>query len=457
MKATGWNSCLVFTAQADNRRLWLFEASGRKAQLKQSHTFLPGETLPARTVAKDWHNLWQKKLNIAWLPSRQVFLRVVQLPKCEPDELQSMVELQLEKISPLPVAQVVWSFETISQPADGLATVVVVIVERGLVAEYLGQLEAEGYLADRLEFPLLRQLKAIKLDRDATWVFANVAGAPNQCLVAWVYGGVMQNLSLLHLVSGENPVEALSKQLAQTAWAGEVEGWLTVEPRWVLVTPPEKAELWRNGLTTWSGSSVEVIEPLTEAELATQSAENLAPGLRQADLLPSDFATRYRQQFIDHLWMRVLGAVVTLYIVGVVIYFAGVQVVKYQLGRVENQITERTKPHKETLQTKERLGVLQEQVGLKFAALDCLQAAAELLPTELQLTQLQFQRGKTFTLYGTATPDNQEQITEYNAALAKATVDGLPVFAKVNAPTSQMRGNVLTWTFSCELRNAAVP
>ena len=45
-------------------------------------------------------------------------------------------------------------------PQTNLQTVVVVIAARNVVEEFLGELEGQGYLADRLELPLLDQLQA---------------------------------------------------------------------------------------------------------------------------------------------------------------------------------------------------------------------------------------------------------------------------------------------------------
>ena len=44
----------------------------------------------------------QPRLNIAWLPLEHVFLRVVELPASNADELHSMVGLQLEKLHRYP-------------------------------------------------------------------------------------------------------------------------------------------------------------------------------------------------------------------------------------------------------------------------------------------------------------------------------------------------------------------
>ena len=76
------------------------------------------------------------------------------------DETLAMVELQLEKLSPMPVAQIVWSIHVLPHAEGNLQTVIVMIVARNAVEEFLGQLEGQGYLADRLELPLLDQLQA---------------------------------------------------------------------------------------------------------------------------------------------------------------------------------------------------------------------------------------------------------------------------------------------------------
>ena len=61
-----------------------------------------------RTSPRNLGQLWQPRLNIAWLPTESVFFRVVQLPPSTFAETLAMVELQLEKLSPLPVGQMLW-------------------------------------------------------------------------------------------------------------------------------------------------------------------------------------------------------------------------------------------------------------------------------------------------------------------------------------------------------------
>lgn len=242
-----WHSCNVLQPGVQLRQLWQFNAAGSKFNLLKQETKLPSEPLPANLIGKDWQTLFQPRLNVAWLPADKVFLRVLQLPKADAAETQSMVELQLEKLSPQPIAQIVWSFQIVplvKQSAVGselqphatgeLQTVIVIMAARHHVEEYLGQLEGQGFLADRIELPLLDELRATKIKQNGAWVYPAVGGQEAACLVAWWYDGVLQTLCLVHLPAGEKRGAALREQFAQTAWAGELEGWLTSEPVFTL-------------------------------------------------------------------------------------------------------------------------------------------------------------------------------------------------------------------------------
>ncbi|HZI33183.1 MAG TPA: hypothetical protein VFF11_12645, partial [Candidatus Binatia bacterium] len=96
-----WNSCNILHLAPDAKRLWQFDAKGGGFVLGREQRVSHAEPFPAKGVAKSWASLWQPKLNIAWLPADAVFLRVVELPASNFEETQAMVELQMEKLSPI--------------------------------------------------------------------------------------------------------------------------------------------------------------------------------------------------------------------------------------------------------------------------------------------------------------------------------------------------------------------
>ena len=451
------NQCNVLSAAGDPRQLWRFSAGMKDFNFNGEKSVPAGQLLPANWVAKDWGELVARKLNIAWLPLDSVFLRVLQLPKCDPSELLSMVEFQLEKLSPLPVAQIVWSCEKIpsrSKLPREMQTVVVAIVARSVVEEFLGELETSGYLADRLEIPFLHELLATAIDADGAWIYLRKLGERHVCLAAWWYAGTLQNFTILPLTTPENFAAEIKDHLHQTAWAGELEGWLTSSPQVQLVAGPESLELARQIAAGWTEQTVTAVPGVPPAQLATLSARRAAAGQSRLNLVPADFTARYKQKFIDGVWMRALGAVLVLYLLALLIYFGAVQVVQYQRDNVDGEVTAISGSYTNALKARARIEVLQDQINLRHAALDGLKLVSENLPTELTLSSVVFQQGKTLTLRGVAPAGQTPKITEYNSALSKIMLNGAPMFNAVNSPTivTAPGGQTADWYFTSELR-----
>jgi hypothetical protein len=449
------HACHVLAAGPTGRRLWRFEVKGSTLQLDRAEQFNTDQPLPRHWGTKDWRTLGRPRLHIAWLHPDRVFLRVVHLPVATPDETRAMIELQLERLSPLPVAQAIWSYHPMPGAPQGQQTLVVVIVARETVESFLGQLESAGYQPDRLELGALDQLAAVPVTGDGAWIHAGVLGRPDLALVAWWYGGILQNLSFLQLPPPDNRPALIRSQLHQAAWAGELDGWLTRPPEWHLVADPVTAAEWEPALSEGLQTTVHVQPPPPPDELARRTAERALQANGLPSLLPADHATRYRQSFVDRLWMTGLGAVVGLYLLGVIGYFAALGVLQFQLRRVEARIEEITPEYNRASQLKARAQVLQDRQDLRFAALDCYKLVAELLPEGATLQSFDFADGRRLTLNGTCPEDRVMAVIEFSSALRKAQVRGQPMFdPQKGEPFTQRRtpnANVVSWNFSLEL------
>jgi hypothetical protein len=143
-----WYSANVLQSLPGGRRLWRFSAKGDRFVLGGEKTLTLREPAPAA--------LGRQELAVppppqasTWPGCRldKVFLRAVQLPGADAAEIASMVELQLEKLSPLPVTHIVWSLYLVPKPAgkpDVLQTVIVIIAARGYVEELPGRHPGAG-------------------------------------------------------------------------------------------------------------------------------------------------------------------------------------------------------------------------------------------------------------------------------------------------------------------------
>jgi len=409
-------------------------------------------------------------LNVAWLPPENVFLRVIELPKSNFDETLAMVELQLEKLSPIPVTQIVWTMHVLPQPAGSeaaagnLQTIVVVIAARNGVEEFLGKLEDRGFLADRLEVPFLDQLEMDGSSRQPeagadAWIYPLLLGSQSAALVAWWCGGTLRNLSFVTLPPAGDRAAELKKQLALLAWSGELEGWLTAPPQWHLVADPVNAAEWENALREILSEPVRVSQPLPPADLAARTARRAAAASGRVNLLAADFSARYHHQFVDRLWLRGLGATGVLYAVGVAIYFCAVGVLNYRTQDVERQVAAKSGSYTLANQLKARYGVLKERQELKYAALDCWKVIAEQMPGGISLQRFSFADGRKLSLNGTCESDQIDLITGkggFYDSVRKAKLNGQPMFNPNPNNSEQLTyrtaGNKVTWNFGLELQ-----
>lgn len=454
-----WNTCHLLHLAPEGQRLWHFDAKAGSYVLGREQVIGGTEALPTKAVAKGWSSLWQPKLNLAWLPPEEVFLRVLELPASSPAETAQMVELQLEKLSPVPVTQVVWTYHPLARrgaEGENLQTVVVILVPRTVVETFLGQVEAVGFQPDRLETAMLDQLEAIEPTTDGPWVLPQPLAGQNGALVAWWTGGVLRNVSLVVLPPAGDVRAELKQQLALITWSGEMEGWLDTSKKseWHLVADPVSAAKWEPLLSGALETTIAVQPPLPLAELAGRTARRAA-ATTVASLLPPEHTLRYRAQFVDRLWLRGLLAAGLAYLAGLAVYFCLVGYAAYQTSSVESQVAALGQSYTNALQLRARHDVLQERTDLKFAALDCWRLVAEKLPDGLTLQRFSFADGQTLSLSGNVPAADISKIISFEKELRKAKLDGQDFFKGVSTSANQLswneHGDADYWRFGLDL------
>jgi len=203
---------------------------------------------------------------------------------------------------------------------------------------------------------------------------------------------------------------------------------------------------------------VEVLEPLPAPRLAAATAQRAAFMPANANLLPAEFSTRYHQQFVDRLWMRSLFAIAGIYTIGVTIYLVALGFANYRTSGVEQQTADLGRSYTNALQLEKKLSILKERQDLKFAALDCYRAVAELMPETLTLEGCNFSDGRRFTLNGTAPPDDVQKLYTFESELRRYTVtNNQPLFdaSKNDIPTiRKINESTINWNMGLELKRS---
>ena len=426
-KKTKWSSCNLLEPATEGSRLCQFSVKSKKVKLSGDLRVAGGDDPPAKAVDKDWRDLLSHKLNIATLPPEKVFLRVVELPECEPDELLPMVEFQIEELSPLPMAQTVWSAEVVpgSAGAEGNQTVIVMIAERGVVEDRLDELEAVNYIADRLEVPLLRELVPGEPREDGAHIQL-VQGADSVVvLVSWWFDGRLRDVNSFNLPDTAASRDALVEKINSVALAGEVAGWMPDEPACHLAKRGDVAADWNAALAKCFGRIREV-EPMRDEDLATAAAEfaarTTAPGL-----MIEDYRLRNRQRFQDGLWMQGVKGAMTLVLIVLCGFFAYGSWLQSDLEKWKLKVRNEGAKYTNALSLKAKMQTLKKQEALKTAALNAWAKVSTNLPPELKFSELKFTSNPTLDgstsrklqIWGAVDSSNKTLLANYQELLTR--------------------------------------
>jgi len=456
-----WKSCNILKATPTGYTLWHFEVTHGEPKLVTYLQIEQQTPLPTSLVSKNWRSLLSPRLNIAWLPSDSIYLRILQLPQVSNEELHSMVELQIEKLSPIPPSQALWAFYPLSlkpsADSEKIQPVVVLIAEREAIETQIITLEEKGYLADSLEVPVIDLIELTKPEGNVVCIYPEATLFAGAVVLAWWSDSTLKHINTIQLPSTENRVTVFKHLFLQTLTAGTLEGIFKTPEKIKLVVPKEQTDQWLALIKEAAPLPIETVEAPSSEQLALATAKRVIRTSAPSTLMPKEFAIRYRQQLIDSLWMRSLGALVSAYAVFVLIYGAALQVLRWQTDKVQSELRALNQAYTNALRLEARLNVLREREQLKFAALDCWKTIVELLPEEATLQAFDFTEGRRLRIDGTIPADQVSKVLDFNEAVRKVERDGKPMFKNFSEFNSRTDPNNVTasWNFSCELNLAS--
>ena len=335
-----------------------------------------------------------------------------------------------------------------------------VLAERSAVDGVLSQLESIGYQTDQITFSGLQGLVGFEPPSDCvriSWEPRDEHSA--DCLISWHIDGWTKDAGLVHVPMDERGAQALVNHLNNAAWSGELEGWLKQAPEVRFEGPEEEPGLWIEAAKKWSSLGVEHED--APHSVRPKNAPNDQHGKSTVNLMPEDVHRGYRQSYVDGLWWSSLKGVGLIYIFAVGIYFAAMEWRKTENLDLQVAMRNAPTPLPTPWHYRQKSTSLQEQVDLKYSALDSLRMISELMPDGMSLLSFNFRQGKIVTLRGNIPTDQTAKVTDYHESLIGAQVDGKALFENVSDPTISATGTSRrnpvqssTWSFNCELRRS---
>jgi Tfp pilus assembly PilM family ATPase/Tfp pilus assembly protein PilN len=404
------------------------------------------------------------------LRSADVFCRLVTLPTATDAELRPMLEMQLENLSPLPVEQVVFSYEIVRK-AEKQSDLLVAIARRDAVVGRLELLRQAGFAVEKLDLDALALLDFLGHEKP-------LSEKELASLALVVLEGDTATLLLIH---DHQPHSIIAVPLGSEAplaeTAARIGGELRLAQTAVQASRPEAvwpvvrvlqrsaenspgagldSRAFAAALASQIGTPCEPLD-LDERQRAGLGAVGLctraSSGRARMNLVPAEYLTERRRLARKQQFKLAAIALAALY--GVFIAVAGVAFVYQfnQLGTLEDEIEELRVPYERALALRDDLRVLQEYVSNRSVPLEILSELQKLKPDAVCLTEFQFADGEQATLSGYAS--SASVVSEFEAKLQKSPF--FPGGTALSPLTNQkVAGNVVVrFTIQCRIKKSA--
>ncbi len=380
-----------------------------------------------------------------------VLCQILRLPATDPAELKQMLDLQIDNITPLPLEEVVYSYEPL-EAADGQTRMLVAIARKSKVNERVEALESAGLQPEIVSVDALAMFHALARrnllaedDRLNVLVILGVVSAE-----VIVYSRVVP-LAVRSLVLGANGESVLREELQRTFVATEAGQPERIMGGVIFVAPGEElaafAKNVANGLTAQSSFLTNGTVPSAGLSLCLQYARGEAG---QLNLLPDEWRQKRRVKAMRRRLIHGAIALGIVYILALAAFLTVLFVKNAHLGRIVREIKNRQSAFATARQTQGELIAMRNQLDTKSSALEVLREITVRMPKEMQLTSFVFKKDQTLGLKGQAP-------TASIAIDFQSRLQQCDLFSKVLAGRSDNVGGLTKFDLTCTLKTAGGP
>ena len=350
------------------------------------------------------------------LPSSQLLMRVLELPSINPDEINGMVELQMDRISPFSADQLTLSYEVLDK-TENHSRVLAVAAPRKSVDElgdlfktkhvYIRSLDAEilawwSLLTAHSKIPAEGRVILI-LEEHTEFSMIIVDDGVPVCF---------RSLELFHDFTDETVLHEIAEEMRYTLLSLETEYGhcdnCSVE-FWSESEIP-KSLLKRLGEECTGNINLHDLGTLPSlAEgLALRSADRT---VHHVELVPREWIELQRKKRFMQVATIASIAVLSLWLVIVSITGAVFAIQKGSYNRIKREAAKYSGPARAAQVAREEMLSLEKYADHSRSALECLREITQALPHFVEITSFTYTKGKALRLSGTG--EGSDPIYDY--------------------------------------------
>ena len=441
--AFGGSSLELTTARADGADLRVLqEASASAAPPEGVEDAKPQWQVAAQSLRQHFDP--REYRVVTSVSCEDVLCQTLRLPATDPNELKQMLDLQIDNITPLPLEEVVYSFEPL-ETVDGQTRVLVVLARKATVNERVEALEAAGLPPEIVSVDALAMFRALSkrnaLPADDKLNVLVIFGATSANVIVYSQGVPLAVRSVIlsaEAITSNEGESLLREELQRTlVAAGAEQPQRALGSMMFLGGGDEHQSLAKrvaSGLNTESSFLTNGTVPSAALSLCLQCASG---GAVQLNLLPDEWRQRRRAAALRQRLIRGAIAAGAVYAVALVVFLTLMAVKTSQLHRVDLKIKNLQGDFKTARQLQSRLIAMRKQLDTQSSALEVLREITMRMPEGVKLNYFNFKKDQTVTLKGQSP----------SAAIAldfQSRLEQCELFSKITAGQSRTEAGGLT-------------
>ena len=350
------------------------------------------------------------------LPSSQLLMRVLELPSSDPEELDGMVELQMDQISPFPAGQLTLSYELLEE-TENHSRVLAVAAPRDSVDE-LGELfKSKNIYIRSLDAEILAwwSLLTVHSDIPSEGRVILILEEHTEFSMIIVDDGVpicFRSLELFHDFTDEAVLHEIVEEIRYTLLSLEAEYGHRDECGIEFWSESEVPETLLNMLGNECTGAINVHDlgtiPSLAEGLTLRSADRTA---HHVELVPREWLELQRKKRFMQVATIASIAVLSIWLTVISITGAVFAIQKASVNHTKKEAAKYSGPARAAQAAREEMLSLEKYANRSHSALECLLGVTQTLPDFVEITSFAYTKGKAIRLSGTG--DNSDLIYDY--------------------------------------------
>lgn len=385
----------------------------------------------------------------------EVVCRTIRLPATDRGELEQMLELQIDNLTPLPLEEIVYGFEPL-EVEDGQSLLLVAIARKEAVNARVEALETAGLPPQIVTVDALAIFRALTkrnlLPQDDRYNTLFIFGAGGVNMIVHRRGApvavrsLMMTEELLASAGGRNALrEEWQRTLmsTQAEHAGPAVGGVTFVT-WGEATRPIAQEL----AGEWDVPAESITNgaaPTPALSLCLEGETNRQP----LNLLPDEWRQRRRAAQLRLRLVRAGIALAAVYVVALAVFVWRLEASRSRTNAISTEIKNLDGEYVRARQLRGELVAMQQQLDQKYSVLEVLREVATDMPETMKLNQFVFRKDGQVTIRGQA-PSSQS-IYDFIGRMKKS--DLFSEVKPISVPTGA--GGLTRFEIVCTLKTAA--